>query len=134
MYSPSKWAVETVEVPQLAEFPRILVWKQTLLLGVVGIGIGLGGGYLLGRSKTMNTEPAGSAQRPMMRVRFIPLPDADPGEVIRDKEEGMLETWMPPAADSPVDSSREDAPLPSKRRPAFFHMENASSSRNSAKG
>jgi hypothetical protein len=124
MYSTSKWAVETVDVPEPAEFPRMLIWKRTLLLGVLGIGIGLGGGYLLGRSKVAKDEPAGSAQRPIMRVKFLPLPDADPGERIRDKEGDMLETWMPPAADSPVDASAEDAPHPSKKRPAFFRLQN----------
>jgi hypothetical protein len=133
MYSTSKWAVETVDVPEPAEFPRMLVWKQTLLLGVVGIGIGMGGGYLLGRSKTANTDAAGSAQRPIMRVKFLPLPDADPGEVNRDKEGDLLQTWMPPAADSPVDASAEDLPPHGKRRPTWLRLEDAPA-RNSAKG
>ena len=39
MYSTSKWAVEPVQVPELVEFPRMLLWKRTVLLATVGLGL-----------------------------------------------------------------------------------------------
>jgi hypothetical protein len=133
MYSTSKWAVEPVQVPELVEFPRLLLWKRTALLGVVGISIGLGGGYLLGRSVDAKTEPANSPQRPALRVRFIPIPDYDPGELTKSNEDGeAVQTWMPPAADSPG-AFAEDLPPRRKARPALIRLENASP-RNSDRG
>jgi hypothetical protein len=120
MYSTRKWAVEPLEIPEPVEFPRHLLWKRTVLLGVVGIAIGLGGGYLLGRSMVAKTGPDNAAQRPALRVRFVPIPDADPGELRKANNEGeAIQTWMPPAADSPP----ETAPPPRKTRPAFIGLE-----------
>ena len=130
MYSTSKWAVEPVQVPELVEFPRMLLWKRTVLLATVGISIGLGGGYLLGRSVDAKTEPANSPQRPALRVRFIPIADFDPGEVTKPINDGEgIQTWMPPAADSPA----EDLLHRRKPRPALIRLENASP-RNSDRG
>jgi hypothetical protein len=129
MYSTSRWAVEPVQVPEPVEFPRMLLWKRTALLAVVGISIGLGGGYLLGRSMIPKTE-ANSNPRPVLRVKFLPLPDADPGEGIKANNDGeAMEAWMPPAADSPA----EIAPPPHKMRPALIKLENTSR-RNSDRG
>jgi len=134
MYSTSKWAVEPVQVPELVEFPRMLLWKRTVLLATVGISIGLGGGYLLGRSVDAKTEPANSPQRPALRVRFIPIPDYDPGELTKSNEDGeAVQTWKPPAADSPAGSFAEDLPPRRKARPALIRLENASP-RNSDRG
>ena len=130
MYSTSKWAVEPVQVPELVEFPRMLLWKRTVLLATVGISIGLGTGYLLGRSAVAKTESANSAQRPPLRVRFIPIADFDP-KPINDGE--AVQTWMPPAADSPAGSFAEDLPPRRKARPALIRLENASP-RNSDRG
>jgi len=133
MYSTSKWAVESTEVPEPVEFPRRLIWKRTLLLGILGISVGLGGGYFLGQSKTSNAEPADSAQRPTtLRVKFLPLPDADPGErALQDGE--TFEAWMPPAKDSPAGSLAENLPPRRHTRPAVIKPEN-SSPRQSDKG
>ncbi len=134
MYSTGKWAVEPVQVPELVEFPRMLLWKRTVLLATVGISIGLGGGYLLGRSVDAKAEPANSPQRPALRVRFIPIPDYDPGELTKSNEDGeAVQTWMPPAADSPAGSFAEDLPPRRKARPALIRLENASP-RNSDRG
>ena len=102
MYSTSKWAVEPVQVPEPVEFPRMLLWKRTVLLATVGISIGLGTGYLLGRSAVAKTEAVNSVLRPPLRVKFGPIPDADAGEVTSANNDGeAVQTWMPPAADSP---------------------------------
>jgi hypothetical protein len=133
MYSTSKWAVEPVQVPELVEFPRMLLWKRTVFLATVGISIGLGTGYLLGRSTVAKTEAVNSVLRPPLRAKFCPIPDTDPGEVTSANNDGeAVQTWMPPAADSPG-AFAEDLPPRRKARPALIRLENASP-RNSDRG
>jgi hypothetical protein len=118
-----KWVVEPVDVPEPAEFPRLLLWKRTALLGVIGIGIGLGGGYFWGRSMVVNPEQANAAQKPVYRVKFMPIPDADRGEFKKARNDNeAVQSWMPPAADSPTEIS----PPSGQTRPAFIGLENAS--------
>jgi hypothetical protein len=136
MHTTSDWPVDSVEIPPEMQIPRMLLWKRTLILGLAGIGIGLAGGYLLGKSmltKAGQANPADPSRPRITRVKFLPIPDADPGEVPRTNNDGEnIQTWMPPAADSPVDSSEETPPR-SKTRPALFRLENASP-RTSDKG
>jgi hypothetical protein len=129
MYSTSKWAVEPVQVPELVEFPRMLLWKLTVLLGMVGIGIGLGTGYLLGRS-TVGTPQVVQVPRRPIRMRILPTGDMDPAETIKANKDS--EVWMPPTADSPPGSFTENFP-PQGKTPALIPLENRSS-RNSDRG
>jgi hypothetical protein len=68
MNSSGDWTVDTIEVP-----PSVL-WKRTLLLTVVSIGIGLSAGYFLGRSFPAKENPTSAARTTVSRVRFLPLP------------------------------------------------------------
>jgi hypothetical protein len=137
MQVSSHWSVDPVEAPEEVQIPRMLLWKRTLILSVVGISIGLEGGYLLGRNMAAKTGPArqisDSSRPPITRVKFMPIPDADPGEIKAANQKETLPLWMPPAADSPVDSCAEDLPPRRKARPAFIGLEDESS-RQSNKG
>ncbi len=95
MNATSDWTVESIEVP------ASVLWKRTLLLTVVSIGIGLGAGYILGRSLHAKEPSTNAARPPITQVRFVPLPDADAGEraVVVGKE--IPSDPMPKAWDSP---------------------------------
>ncbi len=126
MDSTGKRVVDPIPAPQAVEIPRMLIWKRTLLLGVVSISIGLEAGYLLGRSMSAKAGPgAGSgdprtARPPVTQVRFLPIPDADPTELGMVNEEETLPAYMPRASDTP-------GPMPTpfgKPRPTLIRLEN----------
>jgi len=95
MNATSDWTVESIEVP------ASVLWKRTLLLTVVSIGMGLGAGYILGRSLHAKETSTNATRPPVTQVRFVPLPDADGGEraVVVGKEARI--DPMPRAWDSP---------------------------------
>ncbi len=95
MNATNDWMVESIEVP------ASVLWKRTLLLTVVSIGIGLGAGYILGRSLHAKEPPTNATRPPITQVRFIPLPDPDAGEraLVVGKEAPI--DPMPRAWDSP---------------------------------
>jgi hypothetical protein len=125
MQVSSKWVVEPVEVTEEVPIPPMLLWKRTLLLAAIGIGIGLGAGYFLGRGMLNKTDSSDSDKPPVVRVRFMPLPDAEPAE--REAINERLPARMPPAADSPADLSAQDSPPRGQARPAFLQLENQAS-------
>jgi hypothetical protein len=95
MNAASNWTVESIEIP------ASVLWKRTLLLTVVSIGIGLGAGYVLGRSLHAKEPPTNAARPPVTQVRFVPLSDADPGERALIVGKGIPTDPMPKAWDSP---------------------------------
>jgi hypothetical protein len=114
MYATNSLMAEPVEVP------AAVLWKRTLLLGVVGVSIGLEGGYLLGRS--ISSPPKLPSHPSAMQARYLPRPEMnDEDEMLATGEERMP-TWMPNAWDSP-----QGEPLPPRRfgpgRPRLIRME-----------
>jgi len=101
------------------EVPASVLWKRTLMLSVVSIGIGLGAGYLLGRSFPGKETPASPPRQPITRVRFLPIADLDPGErnVVSVDEEPAIR--MPRAYDTPEQKSATIG----KARRALMRME-----------
>jgi hypothetical protein len=86
--------IETIEVP------ASVLWKRTLHLSVVSIGLGLGAGYLLGRSLPAMENPAKPPQPPMCQVRFLPA-DMYTGESAFFSGEETATILMPRARDLP---------------------------------
>jgi hypothetical protein len=113
MSSTGDWTVDTIEVP------ASVLWKRTLMLSVTSIGLGLGAGYLLGRSFPLKETPATSQPRPITRVRFLPIADLDPGERIMVSGDEVPAIRMPPAYDTP----EQILPAVGKAQPALMRME-----------
>ncbi len=113
MSSSSDWTVETIEIP-----PSVL-WKRTLMLSVVSVGIGLGIGYIMGRSFPSKETPASSPRQPVTRARFLPIPDMDPGERNVVSGDEVPSVRMPRASDTP----EQILPAVGKARPALMRME-----------
>ena len=113
MSSSSDWTVETIEIP-----PSVL-WKRTLMLSVVSVGIGLGIGYIMGRSFPSKETPASSPRQPVTRARFLPIPDMDPGERNVVSGDEVPAVRMPRASDTP----EQILPAVGKARPALMRME-----------
>src|SRR6266851_5643231 len=113
MSSTGDWTVDSIEVP------ASVLWKRTLMLSVVSIGIGLGAGYLLGRSFPAKETPTSPPRQPITRVRFLPIADIDPGErnVVSGDEGPAIR--MPRASDTP----EQILPAVGKARPALMRME-----------
>jgi hypothetical protein len=95
MNAASDWTVESIEIP------ASVLWKRTLLLTVVSIGIGLGAGYILGRSLHAKEPSTNATRPPVIQIRFVPLPDADAGERALVVGKEVPTDPMPKAWDSP---------------------------------
>ena len=95
MNATSDWTVESIEVP------ASVLWKRTLMLAIVSIGVGMGAGYGLSRALHAKETSTNEARPPVARIRFMPLPDADAGErsIVVGKE--IPSNPMPKAWDSP---------------------------------
>jgi hypothetical protein len=113
MSSTCDWTVDTIEVP------ASVLWKRTLMLSVTSIGLGLGAGYLLGRSFPLKETPESSQPRPITRVRFMPIADMDPWERNAVSGDEAPTVQMPPAWDTP----EQNLPAISKARRSLMRME-----------
>jgi hypothetical protein len=107
MNSTDEWTYETIEVP------ASVLWKRTLLLTFISVGIGLGVGYLVGRSVSPEESARFSLGGLMPQFRMpAPPPAMDHESPIRTDQ-----VWQAPQPDSLSTS---------KIRPTFMTLDDES--------
>jgi hypothetical protein len=106
------WTYETIEVP------ASVLWKRTLLLTFISVGIGLGTGYLVGRSVPPEKSSALSLRQLASQVRFIPFSDVGAGDNL-----SVSGDEAPIGMHRPLQPSESDLPSVGKVRPTLLQLE-----------